>query len=239
MTTNPPTNPPTDPTTNPRTGTPPGAAGTIDRPVQLDFWIDPGCPFCWATARWMVDEVMPHREVDVTWRPISLFFKNRPDPDSSYHEATRFTHGLLRVLESVRTTDGNEGVFRLYWEFGSRIHHDGDRSFDPAKALAEIGLDEIHAAAFDDDAWDDVIRASMDDALDLVGDDVGTPIIAFENSDGVRAGYFGPVISKVPSTDRSLAMWDALVAMMDVDSFFELKRTRTESPDPGDRPAPR
>jgi hypothetical protein len=67
---------------------------------------------------------------------------------------------------------------------------------------------------------------------------VGTPIIALENSDGVRAGYFGPVISRVPSTEKSLAMWDALVTMMDVDSFFELKRTRTESPDPGDRPPP-
>jgi hypothetical protein len=78
----------------------------------------------------------------------------------------------------------------------------------------------------------------MDEALALVGDDVGTPIIAFENSDGVRAGYFGPVISRVPSTEKSLAMWDALVTMMDVDSFFELKRTRTESPDPGDRPTP-
>jgi hypothetical protein len=33
-------------------------------------------------------------------------------------------------------------------------------------------------------------------------------------------------------------MWDALVTMMDVDSFFELKRTRTESPDPGERPSP-
>jgi hypothetical protein len=33
-------------------------------------------------------------------------------------------------------------------------------------------------------------------------------------------------------------MWDALVTLMDVDSFFELKRTRTESPDPGDRPTP-
>ena len=34
-------------------------------------------------------------------------------------------------------------------------------------------------------------------------------------------------------------MWDALVAMMDIDSFFELKRTRTEPPDPGARPTPR
>ena len=31
-------------------------------------------------------------------------------------------------------------------------------------------------------------------------------------------------------------MWDALVAMMDVEGFWELKRTRTERPDPGERP---
>ena len=72
----------------------------------------------------------------------------------------------------------------------------------------------------------------MDEGLALVGNDVGTPIIAITNSDGVKAGYFGPVITKVPPTDKSVAMWDALVTMMDIDSFFELKRTRTEAPDP-------
>ena len=147
-----------------------------------------------------------------------------------------FTHGLLRVMESVRTTDGNDGVFKLYWEFGARIHHDKETPFDPADALATVGLDVSHAAAFDDESWDAVIRAAMDEGLALVGDDVGTPIIAFENSDGVKTGYFGPVISRIPTTEKSVAMWDALVTMMDVDSFFELKRTRTESPDPGDRP---
>jgi hypothetical protein len=34
-------------------------------------------------------------------------------------------------------------------------------------------------------------------------------------------------------------MWDALITMMDVDSFFELKRTRTHAPDPGERPVPK
>ena len=79
----------------------------------------------------------------------------------------------------------------------------------------------------------------MDEGLELVGNDVGTPIIAFDNSDGVKAGYFGPIISRIPTTEKSVAMWDALVTMMDVDSFFELKRTRTEGPQPGDRPLPR
>jgi hypothetical protein len=31
-------------------------------------------------------------------------------------------------------------------------------------------------------------------------------------------------------------MWDGLVAMMEVDSFFELKRTRSGGIDFGDRP---
>jgi hypothetical protein len=207
--------------------------------MNIDFWVDPGCPFCWATARWAVDEVQPHRDIDITWRPISLFFKNRPDPESAWYEGSKFTHGLLRVMESVRTTDGNDGVFELYWEFGSRIHHDKQRSFDPADALATVGLDVAHAAAFDDESWDAIIRDGMDAGLELVGNDVGTPIIAFENSSGVKAGYFGPIISRVPSTEQSVAMWDALVTMMDIDSFFELKRTRTEGPQPGERPAPR
>ena len=43
--------------------------------MNIEFWVDPACPFCWATARWAVDEVQPNREVDITWRPISLFFK--------------------------------------------------------------------------------------------------------------------------------------------------------------------
>jgi hypothetical protein len=207
--------------------------------MNIDFWVDPGCPFCWATARWAVDEVLPHRDIDITWRPISLFLKNRPDPRSPSYDAAKFNHDLLRTMESVRTTDGNDGVFKLYWEYGSRIHHDKDRSFDPADALATVRLDRSHAAAFDDEAWDTVIREGMNVGLELVGDDVGTPIIAFDNSDGVKAGYFGPIISRIPSTEKSLAMWDALVAMMDIDSFFELKRTRSEGPQPGDRPLPR
>lgn len=206
-------------------------------PTPAEIWVDPACPFCWVTARWLVDEVVPHRDVEVRWRPISLFVKNEPPEGSRYHEVAWFTHRLLRVMESVRAGEGYDAVGRLYRELGARIHHDDDTSFDPAEALAAAGVDASHAAAFDDDAWDAAIRSGMDDGLALVGDDVGTPIIAMENSRGERAGYFGPVISRVPPTDQSLAMWDALTAMMDVDVFFELKKTRDEDPDPGDRPA--
>ena len=60
--------------------------------TTVEFWIDPACPFCWATARWAVDEVAPERDLDIQWRPISLLFKNEPPEGSPYHEAALFTH---------------------------------------------------------------------------------------------------------------------------------------------------
>ena len=38
----------------------------------------------------------------------------------------------------------------------------------------------------------------MDDRLGLTGTDVGTAIIAKENSDGNRVAYFGPVSTQEP-----------------------------------------
>jgi hypothetical protein len=154
----------------------------------------------------------------------------------------KFTHGLLRVMESVRAAadtpqTGNAHVFKLYWQAGTWIHHDGNREFTASDLLEAVGLDPSHAAAFDEENWDAAIRTDMDTGLELVGNDVGTPIIAFDRSNGERAGYFGPVINKVPPKEEGLAMWDGLVAMMNVDSFFELKRTRSGGLDFGDRPA--
>ena len=189
------------------------------------------------TARWVVDEVAPVRDLTVEWEPISLLFKNRPDPGSDRYAGSLRTHRLLRVMESVRTEYGNEGVFRAYWGFGTRIHHDGQLfEFDVGEVLSGCDIDPAHAAAFGDASWDTGIRARMDAGLDLVGQDVGTPIIAMEDGKGARVGIFGPVITKVPPTDESLRLWDIVVEATRTPSFWELKRTRTEPPEFGDRP---
>jgi hypothetical protein len=188
------------------------------------------------TARWVVDEVAPARDVSITWQPISLLEKNQPAPDSEYYAPVAWTHKQLRVMEAVRTTDGNEGVFKLYWELGRRIHHDKDREFDIAQALEAVGLDTGHAAAFDDETWDAEIRARMGVGLDLAGTDIGTPIIALDNDEGQKVALFGPVITRVPNTEQSLRMWDAFVDLARTPGFWELKRTRTERPEFGDRP---
>jgi hypothetical protein len=188
------------------------------------------------TARWVVDEVRPHRDLHVNWQPISLFFKNEPEPGSDRYPRYFFTHQLLRVMEAVRDAQGNDGAEAIYWEYGRRIHHDQDRSFDPADALAAAGFDRGLATAADDERWDPEIRTRMDRGLELAGQDIGTPIIACDDCYGNRQAYFGPVITRVPPTEDSLRMWDALRTMMDVQGFWELKRTRTERPEFGERP---
>ena len=188
------------------------------------------------TARWVVDEVASERNLKVKWQPISLLFKNEPPTDSPYYDAVVGTHGQLRVMESIRAAEGDDAVFGVYWDFASRIHHDGDRDFDIAKALEELGIDPEHAKAATDEKWDAEIRARMDEGLALVGTDVGTPIIALDRADGERVGIFGPVITRAPKGDEALKLWDGMVAMMDVDGFWELKKTRTERPEFGERP---
>ncbi len=194
------------------------------------------------TARWVVDEVAEQRNLDITWQPISLLVKNKPDPDSDYFAPVNKTHNMLRVMESVRAAEGDDAFFSLYWELGTRIHHDRDLDFDMADALEAVGLDTSHAAALDDESFDAEIKTRMDAGLALTGDDVGTPIIALDGAvddDGnaERVALFGPVITKAPKGELALQLWDGFVAMATVPGFWEVKRTRTERPDFGDRPS--
>ncbi len=191
------------------------------------------------TARWVVDEVQPHRDVNITWQPISLLNKNEPAEDSDYYAPVAYTHGLLRVMESIRQAEGDAKVKDAYWEFATRIHHDGDRqdSFDLPAALAAAGFDASHADALKDESFDAEIAARMQVGLGLAGDDIGTPIIALDDDNGDRVALFGPVITRVPTTEQSLKLWDAFMAAAQTPGFWELKRTRTESPEFGDRPS--
>lgn len=180
--------------------------------------------------------VAPERELAITWQPISLLEKNDPEPDSDYYEPVYRTHRLLRVMESVRAAEGDDAVLPLYWEYGRRIHHDQEREFPPADALEAVGLDTSHAAAFDDESWDAEITKRMAVGLELAGNDIGTPIIAFDNDDGERVALFGPVITRVPNKEQSLRLWDSFIGMATVPGFWEVKRTRTERPEFGERP---
>ena len=140
-------------------------------------------------------------------------------------------------MESIRYSEGEDTVQKYYWELGRRIHHDKDfMDFELADVLSSIGVSTDHLEAFDDARFDEEIRSRMDNGLSLAGDDIGTPIIGFETKDGEMVGIFGPVITRVPDRDQSLELWDSVMTLTKTPGFWELKRTRTEKPEFGERP---
>jgi hypothetical protein len=199
-------------------------------PMKLAFWFDPACPWTWNTSRWITEVAEQRPEVEVDWRSFSLKIKNADVdlPDSIVPRITA-SHRLLRVVEAVRAAGHSDRIGALYTELGRRIHHQGELDFDVAEVLAAVGLPVELAGAADDESRDPVIEASMREALDMAGDDVGVPIIRFPGGDR-PIGFFGPILVEVPTGDEALKLFDVVEAAAGLPAFTELKRARTSGP---------
>ena len=200
----------------------------------VDFWFDPVCPWAWMTSRWM-DEAARVRDVDVRWHVMSLSVLNEGrDLPERYLELMADSWGPVRVLVAAARDHGDEVLKPLYDAMGSRRHPGGrtDTAAIVAESLAEVGLPAALADVAATDEVDDLLRASHQRAMDLVGDEVGTPVVAI---DGV--GFFGPVITPAPRGEAAGRLLDGLALMTSVPGFYELKRTRTQGP-VFDDPAP-
>lgn len=198
----------------------------------VDFWFDPACPFAWATSRW-IKEVEQVRDIEVVWRLISLGVVNEGrDLDERYREHIDGTWGAIRVVAAASATSGPEILGDLYTAIGTRFHNDKrnkseeDRKAAVAEALAEVGLSAELLSAWDSDEYDQILREGTKAAQDLVGSDVGTPVVALNG-----VGFFGPVITRVPRGELAGELFDAAVTLGNYPHFFELKRSRTEDPD--------
>lgn len=180
-------------------------------------------------------EATEGREVPVRWRTFSLAIKNEdaevPEP---YRSLGLVALGALRVVEAVWAQNGDEAVGPLYTEIGRRFHLEGDRSRAAVtRALEACGLDPGLAGAADDETFDEEIRASMADAMAMVGTEVGVPILAFhEVVDGHEASYAisGPVMSPAATGEDALDLWDHVVGVARHRNVFEMKRARTAGP---------
>lgn len=198
--------------------------------TNADFWFDPLCPFAWITSRWIL-EVEQVRDIEVTWHVMSLAYLNsEKDIPQEYKDLLAPAWGPVRVCIAAEQKHGREVLLPLYTALGRRIHNDGRALHEQedrgraliSEALDEAGLEAELVEAMDDSSLDEAVAASHHEGMDQVGDDVGTPTIAFEG-----AAFFGPVLSKIPRGEEAGQLWDGCVAVAKVPYFYELKRSRT------------
>ena len=194
---------------------------------RAEFWFDPVCPWAWMTSRWIL-EVEKVRDIEVKWNLFSLAYLNRDKdvPEDYKSKLIRSWH-CTRVIAAAQRERGDSITLPLYTAISSRIHLEkmevGKELFEAA--LTEVGLSQALAAAMDDESLNQDIIDSHERGIKLVGNDVGTPIIAVGD-----AAFFGPVISPAPKGEAAGKLWDGVVGVASYPGFFEIKRSRNVGP---------
>lgn len=203
--------------------------------TPVEMWFDPICPWAWMTSRWLM-QVEQVRDVEVTWSVMSLSVLNQGrDVDQDYREMLDRGWLPVRVIIAAARDHGEATKKKLYDAIGNRLHLEqrgadvGDMRKVVQEALAEVGLPADLIELGDNvpgDEIDQLLRASHERGIGLVGQDVGTPVVSVEN-----VAFFGPVVTPAPKGEAAGKLFDGCVLVASTPGFYELKRTRDADPD--------
>ena len=192
--------------------------------VAVEFWFDPTCPYTWRTSRW-ARELERTGAVTIEWKVMSLALLNegRDLPEQHLEGFVRGTR-FLRALVAAGERGGSDAVGRLYDALGTHLHEEGEDLADDVliRSVEEVGLDGAVADAAEDEARDDAVRASHDEAQDRVGEETGSPVTAYDGG----PAFFGPVVVPTPTADEASTLLTAMASLSKVSAFSEAKRSR-------------
>ncbi len=131
------------------------------------------------------------------------------DLPADYQDMMKRAWGPVRVIVAAQQLHGDDVVKPLYDAMGTRLHPKGIKDYDQviAESLAEVGLPAELAAYATSDEYDDQLRASHEEGISKVGQDVGTPVIAVDD-----VAFFGPVVTPAPKGEAAAKLWDGVRA---------------------------
>lgn len=193
---------------------------------RVRFYFDPVCPWAYQTSRW-ARRLAELDEVSLDWGLFSLALANAENADGRHSRSQM----ALRTAVAVRRATGPDGVGAFYAALGRRVHEGGEGLDDPAvteAALADAGLDTTlrDVAAGDESTRQEVGH----DHRELVERtrSFGVPTIVLDG--GAGPAIFGPVISRLPDDDDTVALWRHVSWLARHEDFAELKRERLRRP---------
>jgi hypothetical protein len=191
--------------------------------MDATFFFDPACPWTWRTARWLVT-VAEARDLTIEWRAFSLAALTDDEPPPEHAAPMAASTRALRLVEALHEAGRGDDTARFYTELGTRSHDAGERLsdaiVDAAAHAAEIGP---LSAALEDPTWDDAVRRSHERAYASAGPDIGSPVLLVPGAD---RGVHGPIVTDLPDPGDALVLWDALLPLLRMPAFHEIKRGR-------------
>jgi len=198
--------------------------------MNVDFYFDPSCPFCWITSRWLL-MVTNKRTINIKWHLFSLAIKNseldQKDQESTFNHLP--AHRVERVMLAAHRQKAS--LLDMYTAFGIQHFLAGEEYSDQiiVSVLEDLKIDKNLVKFADDSSLDDQLRKSTNQAVEIVGSDIGVPTIVFAGKDNKKTGFFGPVLQELPEIDESVELWDGLVKLANNPNFYELKRGRPQT----------
>lgn len=199
----------------------------------VDIWVDPMCPWAWMTSQWLL-EVEKVRDVEARFNIMSLSYLNegREGLSDEYRAMMENGWGPVRLAIAVEQAGGKDALRAYYLKLGT-LRHNHKRGFSSSSykaALEAAGVSTDLVERANDSSLDEALKASHHRGMDAVGNDVGTPVVHFPRKGGGTSAYFGPVMTPPPTGEDAGLLWDGLLALAQVEGFYELKRSRNADP---------
>ena len=99
-----------------------GVGAMSARPVVVDLWFDPVCPYSWTASRWL-EEVRARLPLEVRHHVMSLYLLNerRTDVAPEYRRNVEDSRGPSRVATALVERCGEEALGAFYTAFGTLV----------------------------------------------------------------------------------------------------------------------